>query len=482
MGCGSLKKYEKPSDKRSSIVLFPGQFVKSIEEDIHHLYEFREELGVGSYGRVVTGIHKKTRERRAIKIINKLAIHSDELRKKIMTEVEIQRKLDHPNIVKVFEFHEDEYNLYLVMELCTGGELLDSISRVNCLSEALTATYMKQILSALVYLHSLNIVHRDLKLENMLIEKPNSQVLKLADFGIATELKPGKFLSMLIGTMNYIAPEVVKRKYNNQCDLWSAGVIMFILLSGTLPFKSSSKKKTLALIAEGKFSLDVGRWELVSNEAKNFLRKLLEVDVKMRYSASNALLDPWLMVAKAPEVRSSLLETTANNLKNFRETHKFQRAVIRYIASQLLSQKDKAEYISIFKSLDKTGTGKLTEEELIPYCKKIFGDSFTDEEIHSIMTRVDTDNSGYIDYSEFIAAAMDKKKLLSEEKLEATFKAFDRDHNGKITAQELKYFLESSIKIDISAYYRLIQQVDKNGDGEIDFQEFKEMMRALVSH
>ena len=482
MGCGSIRKYEKIPDKRASIILFPGQFVKSLDEDIHHLYEFREELGVGSYGRVVSAVHKKSRDRRAIKIINKLAIHSDEQRKKIMSEVEIQRKLDHPNIIKVFEFHEDQYNLYLVMELCTGGELLDSITRVSCLSESLAATYMKQILSALVYLHSLNIVHRDLKLENMLIEKPNSQILKLADFGIATELKPGKSLSMVIGTINYIAPEVIKRKYNSQCDLWSAGVILYILLSGSLPFHGSSKKNTLALIAKAQYSIDNPRWELISQECKSFIRKLLDPEPKTRYAAVDALNDPWLLVAKSPQVRSSLLETSVNNMKNFRETHKFQRAVIRYIASQLLSQMDKNEYISIFKALDKHGTGKITEDELIPYCKKIFGDSFTDEDIHSIMSRVDTDNSGFIDYSEFIAAAMDKKKLLSEEKLEATFKAFDRDHNGKITAQELKYFLESNIKIDISAYNKLILQVDKNGDGEIDFQEFREMMRTLVSH
>lgn len=482
MGCGTFKKFEKVSNQRASVVLFPGQFVKNLGESIYTLYDFREELGVGSYGRVVAAVHKKTRDRRAIKIINKLAIQSDEIRKRIMSEVEIQRKLDHPNIVKVFEFHEDEFNLYLVLELCTGGELLDSIARIGCLSEDQTASFMKQILSALVYLHSLNIVHRDLKLENMLLERPNSNILKITDFGIATELKQGRTLSLMIGTINYIAPEVINKKYDSQCDLWSCGVIMYILLSGTLPFNGGSKKKSMSRIVKGKYTITGNRWDLVSDDAKSLITKLLELNPKIRLNAKSAFEYPWIQESKSPKIRSSFLETTANNLKNFRETHKFQRAVIRYITSQLLSQVDKNEFVSIFKTLDKAGNGKLTENEINPYCKKIFGDSFSDSDIHQIMTRVDTDNSGYIDYSEFIAAAMDKKKLLSEEKLEAAFKAFDTDHNGKITAQELKFFLESNVKIDISAYNKLIQQVDKNGDGAIDFDEFKEMMKVLSGY
>ena len=480
MGCTAFVRSNRLAQQRGSVVLFPGQFVKNTEQNIYSLYELREELGMGSYGRVVSAIHKKSRERRAVKIINKKSIHSDEIRQKIMTEVEIQRKLDHPNIVKIYEFHEDEFNLYLVMELCSGGELLSSVTRLGCLTEVQAAMYMKQILSALVYLHSLNIVHRDLKLENMLLEKNGSNVIKLADFGIATELKPGKKLNSMIGTVNYIAPEVIKRKYDSQCDLWSCGVIVYILLSGTLPFKYPSKKKSLKKISKGQYSMDDRNWENISESGKSFVKSLLELDPKVRLSAKAAFNTQWVQVAQTTNARPSILESTAMNLKNFSETHKFQRAVIRYITSQLVTQVDKNELISVFRALDSSGDGKLTQTELVPYCKKVFGDSFSDEDIQQIMKRVDTDGSGYIDYSEFIAAAMDKKKLLSEEKLEAAFKAFDTDHNGKITAQELKSFLESEVKVDISAYRRLIQQVDKNGDGVIDFDEFKEMMNMLA--
>ena len=480
MGCGTISRNPVAMQNRKSVILFEGQFVKSLEESIYSLYDFKEELGVGSYGRVIAAVHRGSRERRAIKIINKLAIKSEEVRKKIMTEVEIQRKLDHPNIVKVYEFYEDDFNLYLVMELCTGGELLDSIARIGCLSESQTAIYMKQILSAVYYLHSLNIAHRDLKLENMLIEKINTSHIKIADFGIATEVNPGKKLTKLIGTINYIAPEVISGKYDEKCDLWSCGVIMYILLSGSLPFSGASKKLTMGLITKGKYTTAGDRWTNVSSEATDLLKHLLVVNPKFRISAAEAYNTVWVSSSKLPNIRGSLMETTANNITSFRETNKLQRAVIRFIASQLLNQGEKTELISIFKSLDVSGDGKITEQELVDYCNKIFGGTFSHEEIHDIMLRIDTDNSGFIDYSEFLAAAIDKKKLLSAERLDAAFQAFDRDSNGKITAQELKYILESEIKLDITAYTKLINQVDKNGDGVIDFKEFKDMMIALI--
>ena len=157
-----------------------------------------------------------------------------------------------------------------------------------------------------------------------------------------------------------------------------------------------------------------------------------------------------------PVVNSNLLIEASNNLKTFGETTKLQRAVIRFIATQLVSQPERNELANLFKSLDVSGDGKINEKELSQHCKRIFGDSFTEEEIHSIMTRVDTDRSGYIDYSEFIAAAMDRKKLLSLERLETAFQAFDKDNNGKISAEELKLMLDSNVKFDLNAYSKLI--------------------------
>ena len=479
MGCGIAHK-RGTRGARGSIFLFAGQFVQGLPESIYNFYEIKENLGSGSYGTVVSAIQKSTREQRAIKLINKFKLCTEEARNKIMNEVEILRKLDHPHIVKVYEFYEDEFNLYVVMELCRGGELLDNIIKNGSLSEIDTAIYMEQILSAVFYMHSMNIVHRDLKLENMLLDNANSHRIKIADFGTATEFNPGKSLIQMIGTINYIAPEIFKKKYNEKCDIWSCGVIMYILLTGKLPFHGKSKKITIDLIIKGSYTLDSKEWVNISAASKNFIRKLLEITPSRRLSASEALKEQWVQTGKSTEISLALLEHTSQNLKTFGETTKFQRAVIRFIATQLLSQEERNELSSIFKSLDTSGDGKINEEELTQYCQKIFGAALSEEEIHRIMVRVDTDRSGYIDYSEFLAAAMDRKKLLSVERLEAAFHAFDKDNNGKISAEELKLMLDSKPKLEITAYRKLISEVDQNGDQLVDFKEFEAMMLSLV--
>ena len=219
MGCGIIPKKVANRDARGSVLLFTGQFVQGLPESIYSFYEIKENLGSGSYGTVVLAIHKISREYRAIKMINKFKLQTEEAKKRIMQEVEILRKLDHPHIVRVYEFYEDEFNLYVVMEYCRGGELLDSIIKNGHLTEVETAVYMKQILSAVFYMHSMNIAHRDLKLENMLLESPTTRNIKIADFGTAIEVLPGKYLTQMIGTINYIAPEIFKKKYTEKCDM-----------------------------------------------------------------------------------------------------------------------------------------------------------------------------------------------------------------------------------------------------------------------
>lgn len=478
MGCGITQK--RPRNDRVSVLLFTGQFVQGLPESIYNFYEVKENLGSGSYGTVVLAIQKSTREQRAIKIINKFKLHTEEARKKVMNEVEILRKLDHPHIVKVYEFYEDEFNLYVVMELCRGGELLDSIIKNKHLTEVETAIYMEQILSAVYYMHSLNIAHRDLKLENMLLETTSTNSIKIADFGTAIEFIPGKPMNNMIGTINYIAPEIFKKKYTEKCDMWSCGVIMYILLTGKLPFSAKSKKFTIDLILRGSYTLESKEWKNISEEAKIFIRKMLELNPVKRISSHDAYHSKWVQACQNCEIGANLLESATNNLMTFGETSKFQRVVIRFIATQLLGQDERTELANIFKSLDTSGDGKINEQELMICCKKIFGNVLSDDDIHNIMLRVDTDKSGYIDYSEFLAAAMDKKQLLSIERLEAAFQAFDKDNDGKISAEELKIMLDSNPSLEIAAYNKLIQEVDQNGDQLIDFKEFKDMMFSLL--
>ena len=469
----------QPQGKKS-IILFPGQFIKNLKQSIYTTYTLKSELGSGSYGRVVSAIHNQTHESRAIKIINKLTIKSDETRSKIMNEVEILKNLDHPNIVKLYEFHEDDTNLYLVMELCTGGELLDSIISNGNFDEAQAVLYLKQILSAVVYLHSLNIVHRDLKLENLLIEHSRSSNIKIIDFGASCSFVPGKFLDYRIGTLNYLAPEVIRKKYTERCDVWSCGVILYVLLSGKLPFSNKAKAETVKLIQVGEYDIEGGVWESISSDAKDLVVSMLEVNPVKRLTAAGAFAHPWLQNCSQPPIKANLLQIVSQNLKSFNETSKLQRAVIRFIASQLLTASEKGDFINIFKTLDSDAVGKISEAELRTHWRNIFNEELSEEEAHQIMIRIDTDRSGFIEYSEFLVAAMDRKKLLSPEHLEAVFQAFDSDKNGKISAAELKNVLDYQQNLDISVYANLIKEVDQNGDGCVDYREFKIMMTSLL--
>jgi calcium-dependent protein kinase len=478
MGCGTIQKKENQL-RHGSVVLFPGQFVQNLPDSIYTYYEIKESLGSGAYGTVVSAIHKTSRELRAIKIINKFKLHSEESKKKVINEVLILKKLDHPHIIKIFEFNEDEFNLYVVMELCRGGELLDTVVKKRCISENDAALFMKQIISAVYYMHSLGIVHRDLKLENMLLDNNMNKNIKIVDFGTACELEPGKFLSHTIGTINYMAPEMFKKNYNEKCDIWSCGVILYILLSGRAPFKGKDKKLTVASIEKGEYSLETSEWFNISEQAKEFISKLLEPNYNKRISAEEAYNNPWLHTNAQMELNQDYIQRTLRNLTSFGHSSKFQRAVIRYIVEKCLSQRERNDLCSIFKSFDSSGDGKISQAEFVVYCKKVFGTSFSEDEIIMIMNRIDTDKSGFIDYSEFLAAAIDRTKLLSLERLEAAFEAFDRDGNGKITAEELKYMLQSSSELDLTTYKLLIKEVDQNNDEMVDFNEFKAMMNKL---
>lgn len=481
MGCTVCQKRKaKAKINHLTIMLYPGQFIRNLKESVYSYYTIKQELGSGSFGRVISAYHNITHQPRAIKIINKFSIKSEEIRSRIMTEVTILKSLDHPNIVKIYEFHEDEFNLYLVMDICTGGELLEAILRKGHLDEDTAAGFMRQILSTLIYLHGQKIIHRDLKLENMLIDEPGSTNLKLIDFGAATFYNKENLQSLRVGTVNYIAPEVLNKKYNEKCDLWSAGVIMYVLLSGKLPFRGISKLESIRFIKDGRYTLSGGSWDVVSEEAKDLIKNLLNHNPKTRFDAQQAFNHPWIQRIQLPELKKNLLDLAYINLKSFHQTTKLQRAVIRFIACQLLTSVEKRELSEIYKHLDSQGTGRIDKNQFSSFWLKIFNVELAEDEINEMMTRLDTDKNGFIDYSEFIVAAMDKRKLLSSERLDSVFNAFDKDHNGKISAYELHEMLDDHQELEMSLYQNVIKEGDLNGDGQIDFAEFKEIMISLV--
>ncbi|EAL67434.1 myosin light chain kinase [Dictyostelium discoideum AX4] len=263
--------------------------------EVEKIYEFKEELGRGAFSIVYLGENKQTKQRYAIKVINKSELGKD-YEKNLKMEVDILKKVNHPNIIALKELFDTPEKLYLVMELVTGGELFDKIVEKGSYSEADAANLVKKIVSAVGYLHGLNIVHRDLKPENLLLKsKENHLEVAIADFGLSKIIGQTLVMQTACGTPSYVAPEVLNATgYDKEVDMWSIGVITYILLCGFPPFYGDTVPEIFEQIMEANYEFPEEYWGGISKEAKDFIGKLLVVDVSKRLNATNALNHPWL--------------------------------------------------------------------------------------------------------------------------------------------------------------------------------------------
>jgi calcium-dependent protein kinase len=443
-------------------------------------YRIGKVLGSGAFGEVRLCLHKDTQTQRAVKVLRKNLLDEKEM-DMLKNEISILKDMDHPNIVKMYEFLEDEKRIYIVTEICKGGELFDEILNRSKFDEKDGAIVMKQLLSAINYCHKKNIVHRDLKPENMLLEQDKDlEKLKIVDFGTSLSFDPDRALDEKLGTAYYIAPEVIKKSYNEKCDLWSCGVIMYILLSGEPPFNDpkADNEAIMKKVEKGKYDVTKGIWKTVSKEAKDLIKKLLTYKHEDRISAEEALQHPWIKEYKG-EIDEEATTNALSCLKQFRSEQKLKVAAASYIGSQLISKSEKEKLGKIFKSLDANGDGQLSKEEIMNGYEEHFGKLLNEDEIDKLFFDVDTDKSGSIDYSEFIVATMSSKKNMSEEKLTAAFKLFDTDGNGTISPEELKTVISSSGQISDETIDHILKQADENNDGEIEFDEFCKLMAQV---
>jgi len=266
------------------------------KKKIEDFYEITNVLGSGNYSIVKRGIHKKTGEEFALKIIDKEVL-SDYEKENLSTEVEILRTYgNHPNIVTLKEVFEDRKRLVLVLELMKGGELLQRLRRKKFYSEKEASNIIRKVLEATAYLHKNGIVHRDFKPDNLLFTTEEDDAeLKIADFGFAHYIGEGS-LQTVCGSPVYVAPEIVnEEKYNTAVDMWSIGVILYILLCGFPPFYHENAEAIFALIQAGKFSFPEPYWTKVSPSAKELVSLLLKLDAKERLTAQQALEHPWIV-------------------------------------------------------------------------------------------------------------------------------------------------------------------------------------------
>jgi calcium-dependent protein kinase len=433
-----------------------------------------EVIGRGAYGEVRKALHIPTNEMRAVKIIYKQDCSPEE-QQNIFREVKILKQLDHPNIIKIYEYFSDEKFIFIVTELMQGGELFDRIMDVHHFSERKAAEIFLQILSAVNYLHNHKIVHRDLKPENILLEGDS---IKLIDFGTSREFDPKTKMQGTHGTPYYIAPEVLQHSYNEKCDVWSCGVILYIMLSGSPPFNGNSDDDILNAVQRGQYSFDLPEFEQISDYAKRFITKMLMFNPKQRISVSEAINDAWFkMVLTKKEV--VLNNNIINNLKSFHVRNKIQEAIYFFMINNMTTKEERRELMEVFKALDTNQDGVLSREELVTGLKKI-SKFISDEEVNLLIERIDYNKDKTINYTEFVAAAIDKNKLLSDERINTCFRIFDKDHSGKISTAELRVMFQGKNVVDEKVWNDLVKEVDQNGDGEIELKEFKEILVKLT--
>mmetsp|Transcript_28189 Transcript_28189/g.80059 ORF Transcript_28189/g.80059 Transcript_28189/m.80059 type:complete len:545 (+) Transcript_28189:154-1788(+) len=467
-----------PKDTKDTINT--ARFILSNPGRVQDMYTMDEaKLGEGTFGFVSKATHRATKKVRAVKTVSKANMKN---LAKFRREIEIMKMMDHPNIIKLYESFEDHRNIYLVMELCAGGELFDKIIESGHFTEVQAATLMQQIVRAIYYMHENHVCHRDLKPENFLFmtkDPIEKNLIKIIDFGLSCQFEAGQVLTTKAGTPYYVAPQVLAGKYDQLSDMWSVGVIMYVMLCGYPPFFGETDAEVLAKVRLGNFSFNAADWKNVSEDAKNLIRMLLKMNPRDRYTAEQALNHEWIK-NKAPKAQNvSLQSNFVDNLRGFRSQNKLKKAALHIIAGQLNEDQIKA-LRETFIALDNNGDGLLTAAEMKEGLAKA-GLKDIPIDLQQILEDVDSDGSGVIDYTEFLAATLDKRAYLKEDVCWSAFRLFDKNGDGKISQEELKAVLNNDDVKDVAgvqAIAQLMQEIDGNGDGFIDFQEFMEMMRG----
>jgi calcium-dependent protein kinase len=395
-------------------------FINSRKDSIENYYEFGAEIGSGAYGKVIKAQEISSGNIYAIKIIQKNRVIEFHTFKQ---EIEILRVLDHPNIVKLIECFETDRLCYLVLEHCEGGELFQKLVKEKNFSELKAAEIMRKLISAVVYCHSNAICHRDLKPENCLIvDKTDNSDIKIIDFGLAAFVTEDQILNDVCGTPHYVAPEVLTGSYRLECDCWSLGIILFMMLSGTPPFTGKNNQEVLMKVYNASYSFRTKAFAKVSEMAKDLIARLLVKDPTIRLTAQQAFHHPWIQVlAPVPDCPLSL--QIFEDIKCFVNFQKFKRATLMYIASKL-SEKDIYTLKRVFVSMDTNGNGYISRNQLensLMHSKA----KFNTKELDNIWKVLDTNHNDKIDYIEFIAACINNQKYVTAGILKSAFEFYD---------------------------------------------------------
>ncbi|EAR85533.1 kinase domain protein (macronuclear) [Tetrahymena thermophila SB210] len=480
----------------------------SSRQNIYDNYKMIKLIGKGSFGKVRLATNVNGKEF-AVKSI--LKADAGERYYLLRRELDIMKKVDHPNLVKFYETYHDDKYLHIVMEFVQGKELSQYCQErfeVNRkFTESEVAFIVRKLLSALSHMHNLGIIHRDIKLENIMINESNLDV-KILDFGLSRDFSQSQasILQSIVGTPLYVAPEVINEQpYDQKSDSWSMGVLMYYLISGSHPFEASNIKELFKNICSANFNFRSSAWSGISKSAKVLITQFLNLDPKSRISCEEALQSDWFSVYLKNQInyKSRNMKKCLSKIQNFisfQNSFKFKQEIIRLMFNTQ-TQTDEIQKLKIaFETIDTDDNGYISAEELfkatqqlnIPITQKQIYALFQEINCHKInnafkisqeidVNQDENKQQNYIHYSDFIYASINLSKELDQEKINQLFSHFDKDGDNFISPQDLEdTFAQEGRKLPEQSIRQMIEEVDVDGDGKISQQEFLQLVQQEI--
>ncbi|KAM0970251.1 hypothetical protein ACFX13_018617 [Malus domestica] len=444
-------------------------------------YTIGKLLGHGQFGYTYVATDRANGDRVAVKRIDKnkmiLPIAVEDVKREVRI---LQALAGHENVVHFYNACEDDSYVYIVMELCEGGELLDRIleKKDSRYTEKDAAVVVRQMLKVAAECHLHGLVHRDMKPENFLFKsKALDSPLKATDFGLSDFIKPGKKFQDIVGSAYYVAPEVLKRKSGPESDVWSIGVITYILLCGRRPFWDKTEDGIFKEVLRKKPDFGRKPWPSISNSAKDFVKKLLVKDPRARLTAAQALSHPWVKEGgDASEIPIDI--SVLNNMRQFVRYSRLKQFALRALASTL-NPEELSDLKDQFDAIDMDKNGAISLEEMRQALAKDVPWKLKDSRVLEILEAIDSNTDGLVDFTEFVAATLHVHQLEEhdsqkwQQRSRAAFEKFDIDRDGFITPEELR--MHTGLKGSIDP---LLDEADIDKDGRISLSEFRRLLRT----